>query len=141
RRPVRAGRRVSKGVWGCLKSEIYTGADHTEIVFRTIHEIPAEITDPPDMWRKTYFKSTPDLTERLGLGSCEAFGLDDVKAFSGSNDAYIFRSLATTKNGPTAPENIWRKTGTRNWVAQCEGPQRSTDRVRGAAGAALKDRK
>ena len=33
-----------------LEREIHAGADHTEIIFRAVHEIPAEITDPADVW-------------------------------------------------------------------------------------------
>jgi hypothetical protein len=32
-----------------LEREIHAGADHTKIVIRAVHEIPAEITDPADM--------------------------------------------------------------------------------------------
>ena len=32
-----------------LEREIHAGADHTKIVIRAVHEIPAKITDPADM--------------------------------------------------------------------------------------------
>ena len=53
--------------WNDLEREVYAGADHTEVIFWSVHEIPAEITDPTYVRRKTDFNPTADLTERLGL--------------------------------------------------------------------------
>jgi len=52
-----------------LEREIHAGAHHAEVVLRTIHKIPAEITNPTDVRRNTDFKPTANLTERLGFGS------------------------------------------------------------------------
>ena len=73
-----------------LEREVYAGADHTEVIIWSVYEIPAEITDPTDVRRKTDLNPTADLTDRLGLRSRETFCLDNVKAFSLFNHAYIF---------------------------------------------------
>src|SRR5262249_8317720 len=51
----------------------------------------------------------------------------------------VFWALATTKNRPAAAENVWRKTGARNWITQRQCPQYRSDCVRRAADAALKN--
>ena len=45
-----------------LEREIDAGADHTKIIVWAVHEIPAEITDPTYVRRKTYLKPAADLT-------------------------------------------------------------------------------
>ena len=81
----------------------------------------------------------PDLAESLRLRSCKTLCLDNVEAFPGFNNAHIFWPLTTTEDGPTASKNVRRKAAARNWITQCQGSQRSTDRVGGAAGVALKN--
>ena len=44
-----------------LEREVYAGADHTEVILWSVHEIPAEITDPTYVRRKTYLKPAANL--------------------------------------------------------------------------------
>ena len=122
-----------------LEREVHTRADHPEIVVGTVYEVPAEITDPTDMRRKADFNAAADLAESFRLCSRETLCLDNVEAFPGFSNANIFWALTTTEDSPTASKNVRRKAAARNWITQCQGSQRSTDRIGGAAGVALKN--
>src|SRR4029077_7991864 len=54
----------------CLESEVHAGAHHAEVIVRTIHKIPAEVTDPADMRGQADFHTAADLTDcpRLTAG-------------------------------------------------------------------------
>lgn len=122
-----------------LEREVHACADHPEVVIGTVYEVPTEITDPTDMRRKADFYAAADLAESLRLCSRETLCLDNVEAFPGFSNANIFRALTTTEDRPAASKNVRRKAAARNWITQCQGPQRSTDRIGGAAGVTLKN--
>ncbi len=42
---------VANALANGLEGEIHAGADHAEVIMGPVHKIPAEITDPADMWR------------------------------------------------------------------------------------------
>jgi hypothetical protein len=54
--------------FGLLEGEIETAAHHTEVVRRTIHYVPAEITNPANMRCDAEFDATTELTDQLCLG-------------------------------------------------------------------------
>ena len=51
-----SGRRRRKCDCRSLEGEIHAGARHTEVVVRTVNEVPAEITDPADVRREADFE-------------------------------------------------------------------------------------
>src|SRR4029079_8993491 len=112
-----------------LEREIHTGADHTKIILGAIHEIPAEITDPPDVWSYTNFHSTANLADRprlrIGMTSCR----NDIEALSRLGTALVKLIIAPAKDPASTPKNVRRKTRARDWVTQCESAEQSTDRV------------
>src|SRR6266498_3071028 len=61
---------LSKPDRGSLEREIYAGANHPEVVLRSIDEIPAEIADPANVRGHANFHAAADLADcpRLGTG-------------------------------------------------------------------------
>jgi len=51
-----------------LEREIHARADHPKVVLRAVNKVPAEITDPANVRRNTYFKPAAHLADSLALG-------------------------------------------------------------------------
>src|SRR5207244_11787995 len=101
-----------------LKCQIYTCASHSEIVFRSIDEIPAEITYPADMRGETDFHAAPDLADSLRLAICMTNCLENVETLAPLvNKPFankpIDRPLAATKDSAGASKKVGRKAGAR----------------------------
>src|SRR5437868_1315384 len=127
-----------------LKGKIYTCASHTEIVFRPIDEIPAEITDPADMRGETDFHAAAHLADSLCLAICMTNCLENVETLAPLvNKPFankpIDRPLAATKDGAGAAKKVGRKAGARDRITQCEGAQHRADRVALVMNATRKD--
>ncbi len=106
-----SGRRFGKPDRGSLKGEIYAGADHPEVVLRSIDEIPAEIADPANVRGEANFHAAADLTDRPRFGT----GL-----FS-ANDSVVHdnvRAFAATKDSAASTKNVGREARAGNRVAQ-----------------------
>src|SRR5437588_10277261 len=101
----------------CLEGEIHAGADHAEVVVRTIHKIPAEVTDPADMRGDTHFQAAADLAHCARLAVCMTNRLKNVEALAPLGDGSSFalppidRPLAATKDGAAAAKAIRSKAG------------------------------
>src|SRR4029078_13222522 len=93
-----------------LEREIHAGADHNKIILGAIHEIPAEITDRPDVWSYTNFHSTANLADLprllIGMTSCG----NDIEALSRLGKALVILFLAPAKDPASATKNVRRKT-------------------------------
>jgi hypothetical protein len=93
-----------------LEGEIYAGADHPEIVLRSVDEIPAEIANPANMRRHANFHATADLAD------CPRFGT----SLFGANDSVVHDDVClftSTKDSATSTKNVGRETRTGNRVA------------------------
>jgi hypothetical protein len=93
------------------EGEIYAGADHPEVVLRSIDEIPAEITDPANVRGEANFHAAADLPDcpRLGTGLFSA------------NDSVVHdnvRPFATTKDSAASTKDVRREARAGNRVAQ-----------------------
>src|SRR5215471_2689148 len=122
-----------------LEREIHARAGHAEVVLRPIHKIPTEITDPPDVRCYANFQPTADLTEGLGFSVSVSHCLDNIEVFSRLRKSLVDWPLTATKDSPASAENVWRKTGARNWITQCQCSQHGANRITVAADAVLKD--
>ena len=58
-----------------LEGEINSRAHHPEVVFRTINNVPAKITDPANVRRKANFQAGSELANPLRRGT-QMFGCD-----------------------------------------------------------------
>ena len=110
-----SGRRFSKSDRGPLEGEIYAGANHPEVVLRSIDEIPAEITDPANVRGESNFHAAADLPDcpRLGTGLFSA------------NDSVVHddvRPFAATKNSAGSAKKVRRESRAGNRVAQRQRP-------------------
>src|SRR4029077_8905141 len=93
-----SGRRFSKPDRGSLEGEIYAGANHPEVVLRSIDEIPAESTDPANVRSEANFHAAADLPDcprfRTGLFSAnDSVVHDNIRLFAATKDP-----AASTKN-------------------------------------------
>ena len=94
-----------------LEGEIYSGADHPEVVLRAIDEIPAEITDPANVRSEANFHAAADLPDcpRLGTGLVSA------------NNSVVhdnLRAFAATKDSAGSAQKLRREARAGNRVAQ-----------------------
>src|SRR6266571_1244586 len=106
-----------------LEREINTGADHTEVVVRSIHHIPTEITNPPDVQSKTDFDAATKLANSLRLGT--SLTSTNVKCGNRAEESgnLLYNEMcpfSATKNPATACEDVRCKTSARNWITQGE---------------------
>src|SRR6476620_7763802 len=112
-----------------LEREINAGADHTKIIVWAVHEIPAEITDPPDVRSYADFHPPANLADCPRLGICMTSCRNDIETFSWLDKALVDLLLATAKDPASPAKNVRRKTRARDRVTQGESAQYSTDRV------------
>src|SRR6476620_5663327 len=80
-----------------LEREINAGADHTKIIVWAVHEIPAEITDPPDVRSYADFQPTANLADCPRLGICMTSCRNDIETFSRLDKALVGPTLTTAK--------------------------------------------
>src|SRR4029077_4276631 len=104
--PDAAGRNAIPNLLEC---DIHPGPGHTEVFLRSIHEIPAEITDPADMRCKANFQAAADLAQRLRLATCMTNRLESVESFSRFSNEPVDWPLAAAKDRAASTKNVWRK--------------------------------
>jgi hypothetical protein len=63
RRPKSRTPPLANTLFGSLEREINAGADHAEVVVRSVHKVPAEITDPTNVRRETNFHAAANLAD------------------------------------------------------------------------------
>src|SRR5437762_3455199 len=122
-----------------LEGEIHTCADHAEVVMRSVHKVPAEVTDPANVRGEPNFHSAANLTDRPRLGVSMTDSLHNVEAFSRFSKCLIDWPLTATKDPAGASKNIRRKARARNWIAESESTQHGSDRVALTMETALKN--
>src|SRR5438132_8903773 len=112
RRPFVADAALANAIAAVLEGEVHAGAGHAKVVFRTIHKIPAEVTDPADMRGETHFHATADLAHCFCLAICVTHRPVNVEALAPLGNGPVFalppidRPLAATKDGAAATEDI-----------------------------------
>src|SRR6266536_5572172 len=108
-----------------LEGEINAGADHSEVVVPAINNVPAEITEPANVWREANFQAGAQLANRLGRGT-QMIGCGNGENEIASGHVPAF-SLTAAKDCAAARPNIWRKARTMDRVTQCERAQNRAD--------------
>ena len=105
-----SGRRFRKPDRGSLEGEIYAGANHAKVVLRPVHKIPAEITDPANVWGHANFHATANLADCLRLGT----------GLLSTNDSVVqdnVRSFAAAKDSAAPTKDVGREARAANRVA------------------------
>ena len=126
---MRTCRRSLKYLGYWLKGEIHAGANHTEVVIRPIHKIPAEIAHPADVRRKPNFKATADLTNSSTFGACMTGRLNNVEAFSWFNKSLVNALLPPAKYPASTTENVRGEPRARDWITERQRAQHRANRV------------
>src|ERR1043166_8436163 len=107
----------------CLEREVETGTGHSEVVLRTLHDIPAEIVLPTEMRGESNFETATDLAHCMAIvvavdpDGC-ACGIENDRVVSVTPD-----SAATDPNIRGKPRAVHRE-------AQREGPEDTTNAIR-----------
>src|SRR5437588_4695308 len=109
-------------ILGWLEREINSGANHSKVVMRPVHEIPAEIADPANVRGHANFHAAAVLADgpRLGAG---LFSANDSVAHNNT------RLFTATKDSAASTKNVRRESGARDWVAQRQCAQHRTHRA------------
>ena len=112
RRPFVADAALANAIAAVLEGEVHAGAGHAKVVFRTIHKIPAEVTDPADMRGETHFHAAADLAHYACLAICMTNCLKNVEALAALGDGSplanpsIDRPLAPAKDPAEATPDV-----------------------------------
>ena len=90
-----------------LECEGKTASDHSEVVLRSIDDIPTEVIHPADMRSDSEFQSASELAHRFGGRAMVDSMIERDRGFSGTSEAIEnnFISFAPSKdNAATGPD-------------------------------------
>jgi len=104
-----------------LECEGKTTSDHSEVVLRSIDDIPTEVIHPADMRSDSEFQSAPELPDRFCAGAM----MNSMKNRSFRSEAvqYDFIPFTASKNNTAPGPDVRRKARTLNRVTKREGSQ------------------
>src|SRR5215831_16400547 len=109
-----------------LKGEIYSAAEHSEIISRPVDYAEAQVINHRDMPREPKFETGPKLSEDLGFAA-EMFGLRIDRECVRRSLRVKGVPFAAAENRADTRPCIRRKTRTRNWIPQRKCAKDSAD--------------
>src|SRR5438552_5581839 len=106
---------------GPSECEGKTTSNHSEVVLRSIDDIPTEVIHPADMRSDSEFQSAPKLADRF----CARAMMNSMKNRSFRREAvhYDFIPFTATKNNTAPGPDVRRKARTLNRVTKRKGSQ------------------
>ena len=90
-----------------LESEVYAGADHAEIILRSIHDIPTEVCRNSDVVCDAKFETTAELTNHLRIVPT-AIGFEVILSVSAPVQLKALH-VAAAENGAASDKKVRRK--------------------------------
>src|SRR5439155_18124906 len=113
------------------EGESQAAADHSEVVLRSIDDIPTEVIHPADMRSDSEFQPAAKLAYRFAGRAMVDSMIERDRDFSGTSEAIEnnFISFAPSKDKAATGPDVGSKTGTGNGIAQGKTSQHIADRT------------